>query len=549
MNEAADTLPCTTFATAPAPHRLFLTEVNHDNLATIRAWSRSDRALLILSGPAQVGKTVLASEVAALAPRSTELAWVDLGRPGTRLVAEVPKAFGIDSGEPAEEFARFLAACRRAQKPCLLIVDNAHLILQDGVKFLEELTDAPGTPQTMHVLLVWRDAPVPLADALLSETLRSRLGGQVRLQPHTPAETGQYIAHRFRSSNCACHIGRQPFDTAGLRLIHAASGGYPGKIDLLVQHCLARPGPADPGRLEAGFVHACLAELAKAGRLPYPLPALPVEDAADVPPPAAATATPTPARKSESLRPALEDRTLPPEEEPPAQVWPKPALLAASVIGLAALTTYAIISSDSFQSAAPASTEAALDQPLEARPSGQVETLVEAGPPDPRELLIEALDIGAENPEAAIPVYTRAALWGSDRAAYYLGQFYETGLGVAPDPFAARAWYQAAPEIAGAAARLRELGAAHQGQELAAPAQKRQIVIGSDRTELHWSGSAPRYRVEFFSVSGQRAQQAETALPAIVIDQPVARWRVVTLRENGTSGPASDWVGINRAAP
>src|SRR5690606_37043685 len=65
-------------------------------------------------------------------------------------------------------------------------------------------------------------------------------------------------------------------------------------------------------------------------------------------------------------------------------------------------------------------------------------------PPSHDRLLSEALAVGDADPARAAQLYTRAASWGNARAAYYLGQLYETGIGLPVDPYRAEAWYEVA---------------------------------------------------------------------------------------------------------
>lgn len=559
MDDAADLLSCASFTAAPERHQLFLTDAGYETLAMISAWTKFDRPLLILSGPAQIGTTVLATEFAALSSRNAEVGWVSLDGPNVDLSKKVPKAFGIDSADPSDQLARFLAACRRANKKCLLVVDNAHLINECSAIFLEELTVSPGPSKTMYVLLVGRGEVAALLDAPVHEELRGSLGGHVRVQPFAPAETAQYIAHRFRLHKCSCHNGRQPFDAGGLWLIHEASGGYPGNINLLVQHCLYKARASRMSDLDKFFVCTCLAELAEAQQLPYPLPDLPElpndgHDIGYLPPDAPAV----PAPHLNAGRLAAADRSAEQVDYHPARRWLKPGLAGVAAVGLIALGGYVMTSPDSpeerlAETQSVAIVQSVPDQAPEpvADPDlaeADVETRIEERPPDPRDLLGQALAAGSADPEAAIPIFTRAALWGSERAAYYLGQFYETGYGVETDLHTARAWYLEAPLIAGAVARLREIPVTSEvpaGDALPAPVPDRQFVYSSGETELHWVGPAARYRIEFFAAGAEEAQAVEALLPAAVIPQPVSRWRVIALRPDGTPGPTSAWVVVN----
>lgn len=568
MEDATVTFPCPSFAAAPAHHQLYMSAAHRDMLAMVATWSKGDRALLVLSGPLHSGKTVLASEIAALSLDSMRVGQVSLDGPDVDLAVEVPKAFGLRSEHPMTDLARLLAERRGPRGTCLLIVDNAHLLSKAAIEFLEDLTAASGLPLPIYVLLVGRGEVAALLGA--SAELRDRIGGHLRVEPFVPAETAEYIAHRFHVGACSCHSGRQPFDAGGLWLLHVASGGYPGDIDLLVQHCLSRAGAAPEGRLDKAFVHACLADLVEAGELRQPLPDLPVDDRdlealpTEVPVvPAAEAATDT--AMAAPHRPSLRPYKSTAWDDPPARRWLKPALMAGAVAALFVLSSNLTTLSEGpldppTETLSQVTEEPARDPEPEPEPApvpalAQLDTRVEQAAPDPQDLLIRALAMGNDEPEAAIPLYTRSALWGSERAAYYLGQLYETGVGVTADPNRARAWYRKAPQISGAVARLRQMGpvpALPAGAELAPPAPERQVIFGSGQSELHWrnpAGPSPtRYRVEFITTGAERVQQLETGLSAALIPLPVSRWRVMALRPDGTSGPASDWAVLDPGA-
>lgn len=177
---------------------------------------------------------------------------------------------------------------------------------------------------------------------------------------------------------------------------------------------------------------------------------------------------------------------------------------------------------------------------------------IELGPapvmaaPDPGALLDQALATGEAD---AAHLYTRAALWGSQRAAYYLGQLYETGIGTTRDPDRAAGWYAAAPDIAGAGARLAVLDAGRNTAPrapAAGPVPVAHLLFDSGQTELHWQALAgtARFRVEFVAAGETAIRQLDTARNATLIPLPVARWRVMALGPGETAGPASDWLHL-----
>ena len=78
MDNAFDTLSCPCFASAPGRHQLYLTEAHRDHLAMIKAWTKFDRGLLVLSGPARIGKTVLTSEFIAQSSGDMKLSLIHI---------------------------------------------------------------------------------------------------------------------------------------------------------------------------------------------------------------------------------------------------------------------------------------------------------------------------------------------------------------------------------------------------------------------------------------------------------------------------------------
>ncbi|WP_176562682.1 AAA family ATPase [Paracoccus liaowanqingii] len=176
--------------------------------------------------------------------------------------------------------------------------------------------------------------------------------------------------------------------------------------------------------------------------------------------------------------------------------------------------------------------------------------------PDADALLTEALVAGGTDPEQAAQLYTRAALWGNARAAYYLGQLYETGIGVPQNPDRARAAYALALEVDGAAARLDALeGRSGSGIAVeAAPVPVSQMVITTGQTELHWrdpeGAVAAQFLVEFVPAGeSEDIRQAETVLPALLLAERVTRWRVSALGPDGSAGTASEWSYPDAALP
>ncbi|MFC0202370.1 AAA family ATPase [Paracoccus rhizosphaerae] len=559
--------PCPSFATMPQGQRPYFSDQHHDILAMATAWSSGPRPILALLGAPGIGKTLLASEFAERTRRRMRVGWVDCATASVDLADEVPKALGITTADPLQGLADLLARCSANRQTCLLVVDDAQRLTKSSLEFLEDLTAGPGLPLPIYVLLVGTEDLATLLDWPAPESLQQRIGGHLRLQPFTEAETGDYIAHRFRAAGCSCHGGRSPFDARGVAMLHAASQGYPVNINLLVQRCLSTLRPAPDGKIDAPAVHRCLTFMAKAGSLPYPLPALPTVEEFEERQSLQAV-VPSDQRQDLHFGNIIADpryHWTDVEDDLAAGRTRRWLTLGVASVGLVAALVVgsnlmipadnpATVQGDlvSANSETPAVEPALQPEP----PAPPVDTVVEEKDVDPQALLLQALSAGAEDPAAAIPFYTRAALWGNQRAAYYLGQLYETGTGVAVDLDRARAWYGLAPDIEGAAERvaiLAEDGAAADPADLVAPVPQRQVRFPWNRTELYWQaapGAEPvRYKVEFVAAGSDQVQQFETELQAALVRQRVSRWRVIAMQADGTEGPASAWISFDRVIP
>jgi hypothetical protein len=162
-----------------------------------------------------------------------------------------------------------------------------------------------------------------------------------------------------------------------------------------------------------------------------------------------------------------------------------------------------------------------------------------------------AIDRAGTDPLAAVAGYAGAALLDHRRAAYYLGQIYETGDGVAVDRALAREWYSlAATEIAGAAALLEALAAPQVEGAPGAPLPLFAGPAGPGQVALIWTsaeGPDPAaYRIDLASEAGEiLATSAVQRLSALRMDLPEAArlWRVVALGD-GDAAVASPWVPI-----
>ncbi|ARC88762.1 AAA family ATPase [Rhodovulum sp. MB263] len=138
--------------------------------------------------------------------------------------------------------------------------------------------------------------------------------------------------------------------------------------------------------------------------------------------------------------------------------------------------------------------------------------------------------------------YSRAAVNGQSRAAYYLGQIYEVGDGVERNIDTARHWYRiAATEVVAAQVRLDDLpeGPADPDRATARPLAAH---LAGGVIELVWQGSGP-FLVELAAEPGPPQARFATALTAARLSLPADLalnwWRI----RAGRNAP-TDWQRI-----
>lgn len=185
---------------------------------------------------------------------------------------------------------------------------------------------------------------------------------------------------------------------------------------------------------------------------------------------------------------------------------------------------------------APAAAPAPIPEPVAITPEPSVTALMQ-----------RALDVEAEDPAEAAVAYARAAIRGRARAAYYLGQLYETGLGIEPNPGMARLWYAAAADLPSARRRLEAASAAD--APLAAPAPPVPIFqarLDTGASEMIWRVSdvvmPVRFRVEALGPREEPLPAQETTVPGLVVPFPVSTWRVIAIGADGTESAPSAMV-------
>jgi type II secretory pathway predicted ATPase ExeA len=173
-------------------------------------------------------------------------------------------------------------------------------------------------------------------------------------------------------------------------------------------------------------------------------------------------------------------------------------------------------------------------------------------------LFRKGLELSVQDPTAAAVAFSRAAIRGHSRSAYYLGQIYETGDGVPADNALAREWYVLAGDLARARERLDEIserrGIFEERSDTSRGATVQLTFAERSETgviDLVWTGSlgtgSTGYVVELAEEPNAlpvlRAIASVSALRLLYPDVNEVWWRVVA----GEGSIASDWQRVPSA--
>ncbi|MDB6177285.1 hypothetical protein PAF17_07150 [Paracoccus sp. Z330] len=570
-----DGYSCPVFDTMTDPSLLYPSAAEQAAFSSLRQALTGASPVTLLLGVEGIGKTQLLNVIRSRLSESHKIASITLEEFETD--APGPDD-GAGAGMAADDLIQSIrefaiedeGANRPAHTPALLIVDDADQ-LPDGafeqlLQVCASLTTADppvqlllsGLPQLQAHLKEWQDG-----------ALQQYVDAEILFATLTEQETAGYVAHRFATLDCACHGGRNPFNAAAMGRLHHHCGGVPGRVGDLARLCLAEAGRVGATVITAEFVDAC-----ERGELPETVAGM------------IALSEPAPHTKTgEHIEDALIDSQPVPEMRAPAPVSIRaapnrdPAVAprasrsrgwvwsAASGVVLAAFAggliwnqlsgrrdtvammdpSGAVVAPSPPRPPAPTITPQAEPRPAVAEVPPPPHIRLSAMP-DPRELLDQALESAVSDPAFAALLYERAALLGNDRAAYFLGQLFEIGDGVSMDPHRAHAWYQAAENNDRAAGRIEALAPFLSASEAsgAAPVPVLQASLPDGRLALHWRAAAgenpSRFAVEFVAAGDDGApQRRETGLSAMLLDQQVIRWRVVTLTGGGDDQGATEW--------
>lgn len=256
------------FQLTPDPHFYFDSSAHRKAMTYLGYGLAQGEGFIVITGEIGSGKTTIVSHLAETLDRSK----LTLGRivtthvDGGELLRLVAQAFAIDASglDRAEILTRlesFLRDEARAGKRVLLVVDEVQTLsveALDGLRMLSNFQD-----NERSLIQIFLLGQPEFRDKLASpelEQLAQRVIATHHLDPVAPGEVKAYLAHRLSL------VGwdEDPrFDAGAIAAFYRHTGGIPRRLNTLAHRVLLAGGVEQRHTIDASFVDAVAADLAR----------------------------------------------------------------------------------------------------------------------------------------------------------------------------------------------------------------------------------------------------------------------------------------------
>lgn len=256
------------FQLLPDPSFLFMTR-RHATALTLLQYSIQNRqGFTVVTGEVGCGKTTLINRLLDDIGDEISIGLINFTHNSFGELAEwIMMAFELDykgksKVELYDEFVQFLIRQYAAQKPVVLIIDEAQNM---GVKGLEEVRMLSNVnaqkEHLLHLILVGQPELGDLLRKPELRQLRQRVSVAYNLGPLNSNEVAAYINHRLTVA------GGRPdlFSPAAVRLIAAASDGIPRLVNTLCDLALVYGFSEEKEKIDVPTIRSVLRDRIRMG--------------------------------------------------------------------------------------------------------------------------------------------------------------------------------------------------------------------------------------------------------------------------------------------
>lgn len=185
----------------------------------------ADLFVLVIGEPGS-GKTTLLNRYLA----STDTEWKSARIPAA------PETASTQSSAPPEPRGYPVYILQDSAEP-IVIVDDAHQLLQKELEFLIHEARVPGSSNKIKRLVLFGESDLYTAVTKLAASLSTQPAvNKIYLPGLTKDQTAEYLQHRLAIGG---YSGEFPINSSVINRIHQTSGGYPGPINEIAHQWLS----------------------------------------------------------------------------------------------------------------------------------------------------------------------------------------------------------------------------------------------------------------------------------------------------------------------
>jgi type II secretory pathway predicted ATPase ExeA len=229
------------FRKTPDPRYLFLNDSYEEALEQL-LYAVEERELALLTGEVGSGKTLLSRALVDRLGDTCEVGMILNPRLSPRqFLRTVASEIGVleprfHVADLLEQIHERLLELDEAQKPALLIVDEAHLIPGKGTfEEIRLLTNFQLDDRNLvAVVLIGQPELRERLQHRSHRALTQRIGAQFHLVPLSEEDSAAYLRHRLQIAGA----DREVFTEGAIRVLHRASGGLPRVLNHLATQAL-----------------------------------------------------------------------------------------------------------------------------------------------------------------------------------------------------------------------------------------------------------------------------------------------------------------------
>lgn len=264
------------FQFTPSAEALYLGRTHRECIAALEWALLHERSgFMMLVGETGTGKTTLVSSLVARHFGNLHLAYVTNPRLSfediMRVVLQQLGVAPVTGGRLAliQAFENFLYNQPDGDRTAL-VIDEAQDLADQTFEDIRLLANSNGkVSKELQFILIGQPELLERLSARHMRQIRERIGAKATLHPLSPAESIEYVDFRLQSQRGKT---RAIFESGALRLIVAASGGIPRRLNVLCHNALLSAYSEGKQKVTAGVAREVIKDYADIFQTAAPAP-------------------------------------------------------------------------------------------------------------------------------------------------------------------------------------------------------------------------------------------------------------------------------------